>query len=84
MRVVTHSGTFHADDVFAFAVLRAALGGFDFTRTRDAGAIAAADLVFDVGGIYEPQQSRYDHNIREMPRRADGTTYRSVGQIWRD
>ncbi len=84
MRVVTHSGTFHADDVFAFAVLRAALGGFDFARTRDAGAIVAADLVFDVGGVYDPQQRRYDHHMRDLPRRADGTPYSSVGLIWRD
>ena len=35
MKVVTHSGTFHADDVFASVVLRAALGSFDLVRTRD-------------------------------------------------
>jgi uncharacterized UPF0160 family protein len=84
MRVSTHSGTFHADDVFAFAVLRAALGDFEFTRTRDAALIAAADLVFDVGGIYDPQRRRYDHHMRDLPRRADGTPYSSVGLIWRD
>ena len=84
MRVSTHSGTFHADDVFAFAVLRAALGDFDFTRTRDATSIAAADLVFDVGGIYDPQRRRYDHHMRDLPRRDDGTPYSSVGLIWRD
>ena len=84
MRVVTHSGTFHADDVFAFAVLRAAFGDFEFTRTRDAASITAADLVFDVGGIYDPQQRRYDHHMRDLPRRADGTPYSSVGLIWRD
>jgi uncharacterized UPF0160 family protein len=84
MRVVTHSGTFHADDVFAFAVLRAAFGDFDFTRTRDAASITTADLVFDVGGIYDPQQRRYDHHMRDLPRRADGTPYSSVGLIWRD
>ena len=84
MRVSTHSGTFHADDVFAFAVLRAALGDFEFTRTRDAALIAAADLVFDVGGIYDPQRRRYDHHMRDLPRRADGTPYSSFGLIWRD
>lgn len=84
MRVSTHSGTFHADDVFAFVVLRAALGDFEFTRTRDAARIAAADLVFDVGGIYDPQRRRYDHHMRDLPRRDDGTPYSSVGLIWRD
>lgn len=84
MKVVTHSGTFHADDVFASAVLQAALGEFDFVRTRDADQIASADIVFDVGGIYDPEKKRYDHHMRDLPRRSDGTPYSSVGLIWRD
>ncbi|KLK93120.1 hypothetical protein AA309_11235 [Microvirga vignae] len=84
MKIVTHSGTFHADDVFASAVLRAALGDFDFIRTRDPALIAAADIVFDVGGVYEPARNRYDHHMRDLPRREDGTPYSSVGLIWRD
>lgn len=84
MKVVTHSGTFHADDVFAFSVLREAVGDFPFTRTRDASVIASADLVFDVGGVYDPARGRYDHHMRDLPRREDGTPYSSVGLIWRD
>jgi uncharacterized UPF0160 family protein len=84
MKVVTHSGTFHADDVFAFSVLREALGPFDFTRTRDAAVIEAADIVFDVGAVYDPAKGRYDHHMRDLPRRSDGTPYSSVGLIWRD
>jgi uncharacterized UPF0160 family protein len=84
MKVVTHSGTFHADDVFAFSVLREALGAFDFARTRDTALIEAADLVFDVGGIYDVARGRYDHHMRDLPRRPDGTPYSSVGLIWRD
>jgi uncharacterized UPF0160 family protein len=84
MKVVTHSGTFHADDVFAFSVLREALGSFDFVRTRDAAVIDAADIVFDVGAVYEPGKGRYDHHMRDLPRRSDGTPYSSVGLIWRD
>jgi uncharacterized UPF0160 family protein len=84
MKVVTHSGTFHADDVFASAVLHVALGDFEFIRTRDATLIASADIVFDVGGIYNPTERRYDHHMRDLPRRTDGTPYSSVGLIWRD
>ncbi|MCG7394294.1 MYG1 family protein [Microvirga sp. ACRRW] len=84
MRVVTHSGTFHADDVFASAILRTALGNFDLVRTRDSTLIAAADIVFDVGGVYDPSKRRYDHHMRDLPRRDDGTPYSSVGLIWRD
>lgn len=84
MKVVTHSGTFHADDVFACAVLRAALGEFDFVRTRDAAVIASADIVFDVGGVYDTANKRYDHHMRDLPRREDGTPYSSVGLVWRE
>jgi uncharacterized UPF0160 family protein len=84
MKVVTHSGTFHADDVFASAVLRVALRDFDFIRTRDPALIAAADIVFDVGGVYDPAAKRYDHHMRDLPRREDGTPYSSVGLIWRE
>jgi uncharacterized UPF0160 family protein len=85
MQVVTHSGTFHADDVFAFAVLRAALGRVELLRTRDPAEIERADLVFDVGGLYEPERRRYDHHMRDRPLRPDGATpYSSVGLIWRD
>jgi uncharacterized UPF0160 family protein len=84
MRIMTHSGTFHADDVFAFVILRAAFGEFEFTRTRDAALLDSADIVFDVGGTYDPQQGRYDHHMRDLPRRDDGTPYSSVGLIWRD
>jgi uncharacterized UPF0160 family protein len=84
MRVITHSGTFHADDVFASVVLRAALREFEFIRTRDSALIASADLVFDVGGVYDPAKGRYDHHMRDLPRRADGTPYSSVGLVWRD
>jgi len=54
MKAVTHDGPFHADDVFADAVLRAALSEVQLTRSRDTAVIASADLVFDVGGIYDP------------------------------
>ena len=53
-RLVTHSGTFHADDALAYAVLRLALGlgepgiGHRLLRTRDPAVIAAAALVWDV------------------------------------
>ncbi|MFC4173461.1 MYG1 family protein [Microvirga sp. GCM10011540] len=84
MKVVTHSGRFHADDVFASVVLQAALGPIDLVRTRDARIIGEADLVFDVGGVYDPEARRYDHHMRDLPRRADGTPYSSVGLVWRD
>jgi uncharacterized UPF0160 family protein len=84
MKAVTHDGSFHADDVFAYAVLRAAVPGIALERTRDADAVARADLVFDVGGLFEPQTRRFDHHMRDRPLRDDGTPYSSLGLLWRE
>lgn len=85
LKVATHSGTFHADDVFAYAILKAATdGALTLTRSRDERLMAEADLLFDVGGIFDPASRRYDHHMRDKPLRADGAPYSSAGLIWRD
>jgi uncharacterized UPF0160 family protein len=83
MVTLTHSGTFHADDVLASVVLAAALGEVTLVRSRDPEHIAAADIVFDVGGVYDPAAGRFDHHMRDRPLRPDGATpYSSVGLVW--
>jgi len=85
----THSGKFHCDEVLAYAVLRLALGlcapGVDHTllRTRDAAAIEAADLVWDVGSVFDEAANRFDHHQRGAPVREDGTPYSAAGLVWR-
>jgi len=85
LKVATHSGTFHADDVFAFTMLRAATQGrLQLTRTRDASLLAGADVVFDVGGILDTAAGRYDHHMRNGPKRPSDEPFSSAGLIWRD
>jgi uncharacterized UPF0160 family protein len=63
--VATHSGPFHADEVFAYALLRIFLGQeLELVRTRDPAIIAGADLAVDVGGEYDPRRGRFDHHQR--------------------
>ena len=86
--LVTHSGKFHCDEVFAYAVLRLALGlteaGRDhrLLRTRDPKLIQAGDIVWDVGTVFDPATNRFDHHQRGAPLRADGTPFSSAGLIW--
>lgn len=86
--LVTHSGKFHCDDVFAYTTLRLALAleapGKDHVliRTRDAERIAAANIVWDVGSIFDADANRFDHHQRGAPQRADGTPYSSAGLVW--
>ena len=63
MIIATHSGPFHADDVFAVALLRRYVNkSAEVVRTRDADVIDSADYVVDVGGIHDPATCRFDHH----------------------
>ena len=86
--LVTHSGRFHCDEVFAYAILRLALAltepGRDHSliRTRDPAVIGSADIAWDVGSVFDPAAGRFDHHQRGAPLRSDGTPYSAAGLIW--
>lgn len=84
-KVVTHNGGFHADDVFAVAALELAFGpdALAVTRTRDDAVIAAADIVVDVGGQYDPARLRFDHHQPGAPARDNGLPYAAFGLVWK-
>jgi uncharacterized UPF0160 family protein len=95
MRLITHSGSFHADDVLAYAVLSgiAELDGATLVRTRDPEVLSSAegeDVVFDVGFEFDPERRRFDHHMSvgkpmrdERDEYARAIPYSSVGLIWR-
>ncbi len=63
LEVGTHSGTFHADDVLAFAlILRFVDDEATVVRTRCRDRLDQADIVVDVGGRFEPSERRFDHH----------------------
>jgi uncharacterized UPF0160 family protein len=83
-RVATHPGNFHADDVFAVAVLSLVHGPLDVVRTRDAAEQAAAAIRVDVGGRSDPATGDFDHHQRGgAGERANGIRYASFGLVWR-
>lgn len=87
---VTHVAPFHADEVFATAML-SLMGKVRVFRTRDlnlikkAKAEAGKDLViYDVGGEYNPGQNLYDHHQKSFEEyRSDLVKYSSAGLIWK-
>lgn len=83
--LVTHPGGFHADDLFATAVLSIVLdGNIKIIRTRAPETIAKADFVYDVGGIYDPDTNRFDHHQKDgAGKRENGIPYSSFGVIWK-
>lgn len=92
--IATHSGSFHADDVFGVAVLATVFPDHSIIRTRGAEEIARADFAVDVGGIWDPATGRFDHHQRGFDgtrTRADGAPeggpaekYASAGLVWRE
>ncbi len=82
--IATHNGNFHADDVFSVAALKQLFPSFKLIRTRDLDLIAKADIVLDVGGIYDPDTDRFDHHQRGgAGARDNGIPYSSFGLIWK-
>lgn len=84
-KIVTHSGGFHADDVFAIATFQLLLGteNVEVVRSRDDEVIASADYVVDVGNVYNHEQKRYDHHQTGAPVRENGIPYAGFGLVWR-
>jgi uncharacterized UPF0160 family protein len=84
MRVATHPGNFHADDVFAIAALGLAEGPLDIVRTRDAAELEAAGARVDVGGRDDPASGDFDHHQKGgAGERPNGVRYASFGLVWR-
>jgi len=87
MLLVTHSGTFHADEAMAHAMLSRVFPGSQLVRTRDPAIIGEAapgtHVVFDVGMAYDHGRRFYDHHMKDGPKREDGTPYSSVGLVWK-
>ncbi len=79
---VTHSGKFHADEVFGTAVLRTLYPELEVVRSRDPDVMRDADFVYDVGGIYDHNIRRYDHHQLGARKRNNGLTYSAFGLIW--
>lgn len=81
----THSGSFHADDVLAAAALRLVNPAVAILRTREREQLEAADVVFDVGRIFDPAACRFDHHQPEYKEgRDNGIPYSSFGLVWRE
>jgi uncharacterized UPF0160 family protein len=85
MKVATHNGSFHADEVFALAALSLLGEPIEIVRTRDADALAAADVRVDVGFASDPAAGDVDHHPKGgAGERSNGVRYASFGLVWRE
>lgn len=86
-KIVTHSGKFHTDDVLAYAIALKYFNGkepLQLIRSRSDEVITGADIVFDVGGMYDPATHRYDHHqVGRAGARTNTIPYAACGLIWK-
>jgi len=84
-KAVTHDGKFHTDDVFSAGILKTLYKDVQITRTRDELMFNNADVVFDIGMVYDPYRNRFDHHQKDSPIRegARGIPYSTTGLIWK-
>ena len=84
MKIATHSGNFHTDEIFAVAALLKVYPNAELVRSRESEVWQAADIVVDVGFIYDPQIARYDHHqTGGAGKRPNGIPYASFGLVWK-
>ena len=74
---ITHSGTMHADEVFATAFLDLYLEDVKVFRTNKIEENTDA-LIYDIG------RGKYDHHQLDAEKRENGITYSSLGLLWRE
>ncbi len=83
-KIVTHNAIFHSDDVFAVATALLIYPDAEVIRTRDEDLIRTADIVLDVGEIYDADKNRFDHHqFGGAGDRENGIPYSSFGLIWK-
>lgn len=88
--IITHSGIFHADEVFAIAALRVLVPDCPVTRTRDndvlnEGLNDPGTWVIDVGYEFDSARGNFDHHQPEFTRTHPDNEHISMssfGLIW--
>eukprot|EP00775_Hariotina_reticulata_P003641 gene3641-3902_t len=84
----THSGTFHCDEALGCFMLKQTeqFADCDVVRSRDSAVLGSCDVVIDVGGVYEPDNNRYDHHQRgftEVFGHGFNTKLSSAGMVYK-
>lgn len=84
VKIAVHDGVFHADDVFAVALLKIIYKNIEIIRSRDDSILATAELRLDVGGKYNPETGDFDHHlVNGAGERKNGIPYASCGLVWK-
>lgn len=85
--LVTHDGSFHADEVMATAILDLVLTSqgkeVKVIRSSREADFSAGDIVYDIGREYNQATHRYDHHQPAGAGERNSIPYASAGLIWK-
>lgn len=85
MLIVTHNEKFHADEIFACAVLLLIFKDAEIIRSRNEEDFKRADIRVDVGEKNNPETLDFDHHQRGgAGNRENGCPYASFGLVWKE
>jgi uncharacterized UPF0160 family protein len=79
--IYTHAGVFHADEVFACAIMREILPYINIIRGYDAPVDAHNIMCIDLGRKYDFGMINFDHHQGSI-KRLDGYPLASAGLVW--
>lgn len=90
MKIVTHDGTFHTDEVFAIALIKKFINSkVEIIRTRNENILEEAKedkntFVIDVGREYNFYKRNFDHHQRDFDKTWDNEDilFSSCGLVW--
>ena len=74
---LTHSGFFHADDVFSTALLKMVNPSFSVSRVIEVSDASDDQIVYDIG------DGKYDHHRKDL-HHENGKRFASFGLLWRE
>lgn len=84
-KIAVHSGSFHADDCLAYAIILEIIPENELVRTRDPDELVACDIRIDVGCCYNGETD-FDHHQREFSESrnwGEKVKYASAGLVWK-
>ncbi len=82
--IITHSGNFHTDDIFAVATLKLLMPDAEVVRSREKDIVKTGDFLVDVGEEYDEEKNHFDHHQKGFAgERTNGVLYASFGLVWK-
>lgn len=84
IKIGTHGGDFHPDEIGAIAILKIALDcQIEIYRTRDEKVLKTMDYLVDVGNVYDNEKYFDHHQPGGAGKRNNGIPYASFGLMWK-